>query len=195
MKENDKRKYKQKICHRWCMNMWNTSQITMETVFNMLIPIECMVWRQTPSMQRKILKINAICLECNKNDEILLWRNYTLYTTLYTIAFYKRREKAKVLYFQAIQIEIKSHALIPCENDRKFNLAAFKWPHRNYGYRLKIWFKFVYINSTWKYDVHQANLYCFLNNAGLNTFLNQLFRVPRSWNFFFLLFLLQSNHG
>lgn len=70
---------KKKICHRWCMNMWNTSQITMETVFNMLIPIECMVWRQTPSMQRKILKINAICLECNKNDEILLWRNYTLY--------------------------------------------------------------------------------------------------------------------
>lgn len=58
--------------------------------------------------------------------------------TLYTIAFYKRREKAKVLYFRAFQIEIKSHALIPCENDRKFNWAALKWPHRNYGHRLKI---------------------------------------------------------
>lgn len=33
---------KKKICHRWCMNMWNTSQITMETVFNMLIPLN--VW-------------------------------------------------------------------------------------------------------------------------------------------------------
>lgn len=33
---------KNKICHRWCMNMWNTSQITMETVFNMLIPLN--VW-------------------------------------------------------------------------------------------------------------------------------------------------------